>query len=158
MPIRTPVVAAALLALAACAEPPPPARTASAPTAAPATPAAAATAPLQGSGRAFPVFFEPWSANLDQAAHEGLTRAAELARENPAVPILVVGFADPRGSRDATVTLSRLRARIVADELIEKGVARSRIRVEYRGPTPGFDSIESRRVEVRVDEARRRGR
>ncbi len=39
----------------------------------------------------------------------------------------------------------------MADTLIENGVATSRIRIAYRGPTPGFEALESRRVEVRVD-------
>lgn len=145
---------AGLLALAACADTPAPtiaAPAAPAVAAAPATPATPAARPA-----AYPVFFEPWSANLDEAAHGGLTRVAELARANPNVPIRVIGFADPQGSREANVILSRLRARIVADELVEKGVARNRIRIEFRGPTPGFDSLESRRVEVRADEARPR--
>ncbi len=145
------VALAGLLALAACADAPAP--TVAAP-AAPAAAAAPATPAQPARAGAYPVFFEPWSANLDEAAHAGLTRVAELARANAALPIRVVGFADPQGSREANVILSRLRARIVADELIEKGVPRNRIRVEFRGPTPGFDSLESRRVEIRTDSAR----
>lgn len=40
-------------------------------------------------------------------------------------------------------------ARIVADALIENGVPNRRLRIDHRGPTPGFESLESRRVEVR---------
>lgn len=56
---------------------------------------------------------------------------AEPARSNPDIRIRVIGFADPQGSREANVILSRPRARIVADELVEKGVARNRIRIEF---------------------------
>ncbi len=144
-------VLAGLVALAACADAPAPTVTAPAAPTVAATPATPAQPTRPGT---YPVFFEPWSANLDDAAHSGLTRVAELARANAAVPIRVIGFADPQGSREANIILSRLRARIVADELVEKGVARNRIRIEFRGPTPGFDSLESRRVEIRADSAR----
>jgi outer membrane protein OmpA-like peptidoglycan-associated protein len=150
--LRSLIPAAALLALAACAtETPAPATTTpAAPAAAPAAPAAAPS-----SDRAYPVFFEAWSAAIDPAAQQGLARVAEIAKSNPRLPILVIGYADPQGTRQANVILSRLRAQVVADELVELGVARSRIRILYRGPTPGFESLESRRVEVRVDDGRR---
>ena len=141
---------AALLALAACggtpapitATPPPPA------------PVAAPSAPVDPN-RAVPVFFEPWSAALEESARMALREAAERIKANPRVPVLVVGFADPRGSREANTLLSRLRARVVADALIEDGVPAAQVRILYRGPTPGFASVESRRVEVRVDRGQR---
>jgi hypothetical protein len=37
---------------------------------------------------------------------------------------------------------------------VEKGVAANCIRMISRGPTAGFESVESRRVEVRVDDGR----
>lgn len=143
---------AALLALAACAETAAPV-TAPPPAPAPA-PAAAAPAPVDPS-RALPIFFEPWSAYLEEPAQVALREAAERIKANPRVPVLVVGYADPRGSREANMILSRLRARIVADALIENGVPNRRLRIIYRGPTPGFESLESRRVEVRVDRGQR---
>lgn len=147
---------AALLGLTtACATMEQPAATpapAPAPQAAtPATPPGPAPTPAPVNQRAFPVFFEAWSANLDDPALQGLDRVAELAKANPQRRLLVVGFADPRGTREANVILSRLRATLVRDTLVEKGVPAGRIRIEYRGPTPGFESLESRRVEVRLD-------
>jgi outer membrane protein OmpA-like peptidoglycan-associated protein len=113
-----------------------------------AAPAAAQTA----ADRAFPVFFEPWSAALDATARQNLTEVAALAAQHPAVPLLITGYADPVGSREANLVLSRLRAVVVADALREAGIAEERLRVEFRGPTaPAFASIESRRVEIRVD-------
>jgi len=141
---------AALLALAACADTPPPV-TAMAPAPAP---AAAPAAPVDPN-RALPIFFEPWSAALEEPAQVALREAANRIKANPRVPVLVVGFADPRGSREANMILSRLRARVVADTLIEHGVPNARIRILYRGATPGFESLESRRVEVRVDRGQR---
>ena len=141
---------AAILALAACADTPPPV-TAMAPAPAP---AAAPAAPVDPN-RALPIFFEPWSAALEEPAQVALREAANRIKANPRVPVLVVGFADPRGSREANMILSRLRARVVADTLIEHGVPNARIRILYRGATPGFESLESRRVEVRVDRGQR---
>lgn len=141
--------AALLLLASGCAE------TVPAPVVATPAPAPATAAPAPNPSRALPIFFEAWSALLEEPAKLALKEAAERAKQNPRLPILVVGFADPRGSREANITLSRLRARVVADELIANGVAASRIRLVYRGPTPGFESLESRRVEVRVDRGQR---
>jgi outer membrane protein OmpA-like peptidoglycan-associated protein len=113
-----------------------------------AAPAAAQTPP----DRAFPIFFEPWSAALDATARQSLGEVAALATQHPSVPLVVTGYADPVGSREANVVLSRLRAIVVADALREGGIAHERIRVEFRGPTaPAFENLESRRVEIRVD-------
>lgn len=111
-------------------------------------------APPHGSERAFVVFFESWSAAIDAPAEAGLARLAEMARRAPEVPVLVTGYASPPGSTEANELLSRLRARVVADALIERGVAAARIRIIGRGPTPGMEALESRRVEVRIDDGR----
>lgn len=141
---------AALLALAACAETPAPAVTASPPP-----PVAAAPAAPVDPNRALPIFFEAWSALLEEPAEMALREVAERIKANPRVPVLVVGYADPRGSAEANMILSRLRARRVADALIANGVPAGRLRIIYRGGTAGFESLESRRVEVRVDRGQR---
>lgn len=150
---------ASLFAMAACAQTPPPAPVAAAPAqpvaVAPPAPEPAATRSVEGM-RALPIFFEPWSAAFGEAAEAALNEAADLARAHPDVRILVVGYADPRGSREANVILSRLRARVTSDFLTEKGVAANRLRIQYTGPTPGMEGIQSRRVEVRVDTRPRR--
>lgn len=143
---------AALLALAACAETPAPAVTAAPPAPAPAP---AAPAPQVDPNRALPIFFEAWSAFIEEPARVALAEVATYIKANPRIPVLVVGYADPRGSAEANMILSRLRARVVADTLVENGVPRNRIRILYRGATPGFESLESRRVEVRVDRGQR---
>ncbi|WPB86520.1 OmpA family protein [Sediminicoccus rosea] len=145
---------AALLALAACAETPAPAVTAAPPAPAPAA-APAPTATQVDPNRALPIFFEAWSAFLEEPARVALAEVATYIKANPRIPVLVVGYADPRGSAEANMILSRLRARVVADTLVENGVPRNRIRILYRGATPGFESLESRRVEVRVDRGQR---
>jgi len=141
---------AALLALAACADTPAPVIAAAPPPA----PVAAPEAPVNPN-RALPIFFEPWSSAMTEPTQVALREVADYIKANPRVPVLVVGYADPRGSREASTILSRLRARMVADELVENGVPTRRIRILYRGPTEGFANIESRRVEVRVDRGQR---
>jgi outer membrane protein OmpA-like peptidoglycan-associated protein len=150
--LTTAAFGAALLALAACAETPAPAVTAAPPAPAPAP---AAPAPQVDPNRALPIFFEAWSAFLEEPARVALAEVATYIKANPRIPVLVVGYADPRGSAEANMILSRLRARVVADTLVENGVPRNRIRILYRGATPGFESLESRRVEVRVDRGQR---
>jgi len=147
-PLTRLALGAALLAMTACADMPAPQPAVA--VAAPPPPAAPAR-PAPAPGQALPLFFEPWSAALDQPAEGALRDAAKLAQEHPNVPILVVGYADPQGSREANLILSRLRARVVADFLIENNVPARRIRILYRGATPGMESLESRRVQVQVD-------
>jgi len=153
-PLTRLALGATLLAMAACAD-----TTAPQPvTAPPAPPPAAEAAPVTATrGQALPIFFEPWSALLDPAARGALTAAADLAKEHAEVPILVTGYADPVGSGDANVQLSRLRARIVTDFLVEKGVPARRIRTAFRGAQ--LDAgVESRRVMVTVDDQPQRQR
>lgn len=151
--LTTAAFGAALLALAACAETPAPAVTAPPPAPAPAP--AAPTATQVDPNRALPIFFEAWSALIEEPARVALTEVATYIKANPRIPVLVVGYSDPRGSAEANMILSRLRARVVADTLVANGVPRNRIRILYRGATPGFESLESRRVEVRVDRGQR---
>jgi peptidoglycan-associated lipoprotein len=155
--------AAALLGLlAACAQPasdtrfPAPGLAGAAPAApaVPATPPVPAPTADVPSNRAFIVFFEAWSAAIQPPAMEGLERVAQIAREHPRQGVLVIGHTGPRGSSQANRLLSQLRAQMVRDTLVEKGVPANRIRMVSRGPTAGFESVESRRVEVRVDDRR----
>lgn len=159
--------AALLGLLVACAEPssntrfPAPtlsgqaAPVAAEPAPAPAPAATPAPNAPHGSERAFVVFFEEWSAALSEPAQAGLNRVAQMALAEPRVGVLVLGYTGPRGSEEANALLARLRARQVADTLIGMGVTSSRIRILSRGPIPGFESLESRRVEVRIDDGRR---
>ncbi|MFL1463921.1 OmpA family protein [Roseococcus sp. DSY-14] len=150
MTFRPVLAAAALLALAACAQE-------AAPVVAPApAPAPQAQAPAPAPAerpRALPIFFEPWSADIGPQAQAALDEAAERVRAAPNARLLVVGYASPRGSGEANALLSQLRARKVYDALVAAGVPAAKLRRTSRGPTPGMEDLESRRVEVRVDEA-----
>ena len=99
----------------------------------------------------FVVYFEQWSAALDQPAHSAINAAAKRAQEHPDQIVTVAGYADPQGSQQANIEMSRARAKIVADQLVQDGVSRQRIRLSAHGATDySLSSIESRRVEIAV--------
>jgi outer membrane protein OmpA-like peptidoglycan-associated protein len=102
-------------------------------------------------GQRFVVFFTEFSAQLDEPAKLAIAGAANYSKQHPAFPVQVVGLADPTGSPQANVDLSRLRAQVVSDALVAGGVPVAGITRQARGGT-GFtlDSQESRRVEITV--------
>ncbi len=97
------------------------------------------------------VFFQEWSAAIDAPASSAITQAAQWAKDHPADAIRVTGYADPTGSAEANVYMSRTRAQVVADQLVTDGVDRSRIVIAAQGAT-GFTQTtqESRRVEIAI--------
>ncbi len=122
--MRRLTVLALLFALSACAAPQPP-------------------------GQRYAVFFQGWSASLDDGGAATVVQAADWANAHPAAEVHVVGFADPEGSPQANRDISRARAQVVADKLIADGVAAQRVRIDARGSVDyTFDSQESRRVTI----------
>ena len=110
--MRAPIRLIALLTLASCAMP------------------AARTDPPR-----FAVFFEEWSARLDAEATGALSAAAREANTRPNASVQVIGYADPTGSPQANVDISRTRAQQVSDTLVANGVAPVRITRSTRGAT-----------------------
>ena len=97
----------------------------------------------------FPIFFTSWSADLDPEAIGLIKQAADWATAHPNAPVLVSGFADPEGSPQANKDISRLRAQVVADQLVKDGIASGRISQTAFGTVAySLDSMESRRVEI----------
>ncbi|HEX3350266.1 MAG TPA: OmpA family protein [Acetobacteraceae bacterium] len=97
----------------------------------------------------FVVFFQVWSAALDEPAVAAIKAAAAEAAAKHDEHVIVVGYADQVGSSAANDFLSRTRAQVVADELVTDGVARGRITIDARGSTPSaLSSQASRRVEI----------
>ena len=97
----------------------------------------------------FVVYFQEQSADLDAAALKAIAGAADWARQHPAVPLTVTGFADPAGNAAGNRDLSRLRAQVVGDTLVSDGVALARIRRVAAGPVAFASTAqESRRVEI----------
>ncbi len=110
-------------------------------------------AALTSSGQPlrYPLYFQELSARLDEPGKQVVKTAAVYAQSHPTADVAVVGFADPEGSKQANIDISRTRSQVVADELVANGVAASRIHREAMGGTPfAFTSLESRRVEISV--------
>jgi len=132
---------ALLFALGACVAPPPAAPAATAQPAAAGQPA-----------ERYAVFFEIWSARLDEPARAAIAQAAARMKQQPSAIVSVVGFADPTGSHEANKLMSRTRAQVVTDALVEDGVPPGRIRQKSVGSVNYIaDSIESRRVEIDIE-------
>lgn len=82
---------------------------------------------------ATPVFFQPFSAALDEPALNAIANAAKAANAQPDAPVTVIGAADSVGSVLANKYLSETRAQVVADQLAADGVAQDRLHIQARG-------------------------
>ena len=101
--------------------------------------------------RKFVVFFELWSANIDDSAKSVIAAAAEAAKQDADARVLVTGFADPAGGTQANLYLSLTRAQVVLDGLAQDGGKPERLRLSARGETEfTLSAQESRRVEISV--------
>ncbi len=104
------------------------------------------------STQRFVVFFQEWSAALDDAAQSVIGQAADWVKTHPGYIAHVNGFASTVGSRQANILLADLRAQIVVDQLVSDGVAATRVKQRGHGPVPfALTAQESRRVEISVD-------
>jgi outer membrane protein OmpA-like peptidoglycan-associated protein len=99
----------------------------------------------------FVVFFQEWSAAIDDNAQAVIGNAAAWVKSHPGNIAHVNGFADPTGSREANILLSELRAQVVVDQLKTDGVDQSRVRQRGHGSVQfALTSQESRRVEISI--------
>ncbi|MBO0712131.1 MAG: OmpA family protein [Acetobacteraceae bacterium] len=111
---------------------------------------ACAVTPSAGSQH-YVVFFQEWSAGLDDNAAATIGAASRWADAHPREPVIVIGYAAPEGSRQASIDLSRSRVGVVADQLTRHGVEPARIRLTAHGPIDATTaSTESRRVEIDI--------
>lgn len=88
--------------------------------------AGCATSPVT-TGQRFPVFFTPFSTQLDANAQAAIAAATAWARRYPTEPVTVVGYADPRINRQMNQDLAMRRSRSVTDQLVRDGVDGRRI-------------------------------
>ena len=80
-----------------------------------------------------PVFFQPFSAALDQPALATIASTAKAAEAQPTATVYVTAAADPVGSVLANKYLSETRAQVVADQLVADGVATERVHTRAIG-------------------------
>ena len=99
----------------------------------------------------FVVYFQEWSAAMDDSAQTVIAQAANWVKSHPGNLAHVSGFASTVGSRQANVLLADLRAQVVVDQLQSDGVNASLIRQRGHGPVPfALTAQESRRVEISI--------
>lgn len=148
------------------------ARPATPPTPQLAAPAPAETAPVVdaartldlmlpiGVARVFPeIQFASGGAALQAAADDAIESVATVLRQVPEARVEVVGHTDDSGRSRTNMTLSRARARVVADALIRRGVSASQLTVIGRGDTAPIASnatVEGRQANRRVEFTRTR--
>ena len=98
----------------------------------------------------YAVFFSQWSALLDQDALAVIRAAANWSRQHAQAPVILAEYLDLEGPQ-AIIDLSRLRAQLIEDTLVECGVARQQISRIRRavGTVPGMNQ-ESQRVDIIV--------
>jgi len=96
----------------------------------------------------YSIFFTEWSARLDSDAAAVIASAAAWAADNPEAGLDLIEFLDTEGPR-AIADLSRLRAQLIEDELIQRGVAAVRIGRGRRGvgDVAGM-AQESQRIDI----------
>lgn len=99
------------------------------------------------------LYFDTDKAIIKQGGYRYLDNLAELLIRKRDYRISVKGFADPRGDEYHNLRLSQRRAESVRNYLLNRGVRREQMHVdyfgeEYRGSSAG-DLQESRRVEMR---------
>ncbi len=105
--------------------------------------------PISPQAPAYVVFFTPFSADLDDGASRVIAEASQAAQATSGRRVVVAGYADRMNGTPATnQTLTKLRAEVVADGLVAKGVDRQRIVLQPKGSIGGDPGIESRRVMI----------
>jgi len=97
------------------------------------------------------IFFEVGKAELDLVA-QGILRSVALNLLETDRGVLITGYADDQGSPERNEELSRRRANVVRDALIQAGVSESRLRILGQGdrapvaPSTDFGRSINRRV------------
>ncbi len=104
---------------------------------------------------ATPVFFQTFSAALDDSALTAIGSAAKMANADPNARVRVIGAADSVGSIKANKYLSETRAQVVADALAADGVSPHRIYPRGDGiapapAPPGTPAQSARRVLIEI--------
>ena len=102
--------------------------------------------------RKYSVYFEPYSADLNQQAHATITAAAVYAQSHPVLPITIAGFSAPADPRRDVDGLSVQRADVVKQALVGGGIDANRIAATANGTIdPGtLPSLAVRRVDIAV--------
>jgi outer membrane protein OmpA-like peptidoglycan-associated protein len=105
---------------------------------------------IRRSSPDYPVYFAQWSAMLDPDALAVIRAASIWWQQHPDAPVVLAEYLDPDGPQ-AMVDLSRLRAQLIEDKLVETGVERAQIsRVQRSVSEVPSMAQESQRVDIIV--------
>jgi outer membrane protein OmpA-like peptidoglycan-associated protein len=96
------------------------------------------------------VSFPSGSASMTLNAQLQLNEVMELLCRHPQIRVVCTGHADPSGSRTHNHALSKSRARVVRDYILQSGLDGERVLLNYFGAERNRSMSESdRRVEIR---------
>ncbi len=111
---------------------------------------APAAIPEAGALDRWSVYFETGSHRLDAEAREVLDRAARILIDADEPRVRVVGWTDAAGPLEINHLLSRNRAEVVRDALVDEGVPAAAIEVQAPGVDPAADGARqaSRRSDI----------
>lgn len=100
----------------------------------------------------FEVTFGFDRADLGDSAQTVLASVLKELQANPSLTVELMGYTDPKGTRDYNYQLSQRRAEAVRRFLVENGVQLSRVRLVGLGPImdPAAPAEKKRRVTVRL--------
>ncbi|HEX4365797.1 MAG TPA: OmpA family protein [Rhodopila sp.] len=104
--------------------------------------------------RKFSVYFEPYSAALNQQGNATIAAAADFARTHPLQPVAIDGFSAPPDPKQDVDGLSAQRAEAVKQGLVGDGVAPARITTAANGiiEPKTLPSVAVRRVDIAIGE------
>ncbi|MFL5256501.1 MAG: OmpA family protein [Rhodopila sp.] len=105
------------------------------------------------STASFPVFFAPYSADLDQQALDAVHSASDFAKANARQPVILIGYSAPPDPGKDTPGLSDKRAEAVRAALVSDGISSNRISAVGQGttaPKANMPSVSVRRVDISV--------
>lgn len=100
------------------------------------------------------VYFRSGGLQLVTEAQTNLERAAEYMRKNPGIKIELRSHSDSEGARAVNLQLSRRRAEVVKDFLVELGIESEQLRVRAYGeahPVASNSTEEGRLLNRRVE-------
>jgi outer membrane protein OmpA-like peptidoglycan-associated protein len=105
-----------------------------------------------GEPQMFSVYFQPYSAELDQQAHESVDAAASFAGSHPGLPVALTGYSAPPDPKLDVEGLSDKRAQVVRQALVSSGVRADRISTVANGITDpkSLPTVAVRRVDISV--------
>lgn len=105
---------------------------------------------VSSESQRYAVYFEPYSASLDQHARSTIQVAADFAQTHPALPVAVAGYAAPPDPNQDVDGLSEKRADIVKQALVGAGVGLKRITTTAKGITDpkALPQVAVRRVDI----------